>query len=92
MAEGIQIEVTDGLARLEFLDPSKKGNTLRQLLDVAGPGMIEIDSRSGPRRAYIVPESFVQQIGLLHAPKKDEDKPAAKRTTRSTKTKSDTEN
>lgn len=66
--EGITIEVADGFARIEFLDKSKRGETLTKLLEVGGPGMIDTDT-SGARRTYIVPESIAAQAGLI-APRK----------------------
>lgn len=80
MAEGIQVEVADGFARIEFLDKSKRGETLRSLLDAGGPGMIDVDT-SGTRKAYIVPESVAEQAGVIDAPKR--------RSTRTTKAKTE---
>jgi hypothetical protein len=77
MAEGIAIEVEGGFARIEFLDKNKRGEALAALLRVGGPAMIDIDTRSGPRKVYIVPESIAVEAGLV-APVK---KAAAKRTT-----------
>jgi hypothetical protein len=67
--DGIQIEVADGFARIEFLDKSKRGETLAKLIDVGGPGLIDIDT-GGARKTYIVPESVAQDAGLINAPKK----------------------
>ena len=61
---GIQIEIADGFARIEFLDPSKRGDTLAALLDAGGPELMDVDT-SGVRRTYIVPESIAVQAGLL---------------------------
>lgn len=64
--EGIQVEVEDGFARIEFLDRSLRGKSLAALLAVAGPGMIDVDT-SGTRKTYIVPESIAAQAGLIEA-------------------------
>jgi hypothetical protein len=64
MSEGIQVEVEGGFARIEFLHPSKYGNTLTALLEAGGSGLIDVDT-SGTRKTYIVPESVAQQAGLL---------------------------
>lgn len=64
---GIQIEIVDGFAHIEFLDSSVRGGALRALLDAGGPGLIDVDT-SGTRKTYIVPESVAQQAGLLTTP------------------------
>ena len=63
--EGVQVEVTDGFARIEFPDPHKRGEVVAALLKAGGPGLIDVDTRGSRRRAYIVPESIAQQAGLL---------------------------
>lgn len=70
MAEGIAIEVEGGFARIEFLDKTKRGDALAALLRVGGPGMIDIETRTGPRKVYVVPESIAVEAGLLAPPKK----------------------
>lgn len=65
MADGIAIEVEGGFARIEFLDKTKRGDALAALLRVGGPAMIDVDTRSGPRKVYIVPESIAAEAGLL---------------------------
>lgn len=77
MAEGIQVEVADGFARVEFLDKSKRGDGLAALIKAGGPGLIDVDT-SGSRKTYIVPESVAEDAGLIDAPKP---KRAATRTT-----------
>lgn len=64
MADGIQIEVEDGVARIEFLDKSKRGDALAALIAAGGPGLIDVDT-SGTRKTYIVPESIAEQAGLM---------------------------
>jgi hypothetical protein len=65
MAEGIQVEIQDGFAHIQFLDREKSGPALRQLLDLSGPEMLDIDTRSNPRKTYIVPEGVAREAGLL---------------------------
>lgn len=80
MAEGILAEVEDGFARIQFLDPSKRGAALAKLIEVGGPELIDVDTRSNSRKTYIVPESIAQDAGLLEvAP---EPKKRAPRTTK----------
>lgn len=81
MAEGILAEVEDGFARIQFLDPSKRGPALAKLIELGGPELIDIDTRSNPRKTYIVPESIAQDAGLLEAA------PAPAKRTRTTKAK-----
>lgn len=80
MAEGIEVEVENGFAHIQFLDPAKKGPALTELLALGGPGMIEVDTRSNPRKTYIVPEGTAREAGLLDgeaAPEPVPDAPAA---------------
>lgn len=82
MAEGIFAEVQDGFARIQFIDPAVRGPALAALLAVGGPDLIDVDSHSGSRKIYIVPESVAQEAGLLDvAP---EPKKASRRATRVT--------
>lgn len=74
MAEGILIEVEDGFAHIQFLDASKRGPALAKLLAIGGPELIETDSRSNPRKTYIVPEGMARDAGLLDD-SEPEDKP-----------------
>ena len=67
MAEGIYAEVADGFARIQFMDKSLVGDGLARLLAIGGPGLIEVDTRTGARKIYIVPESIAQDAGLLEA-------------------------
>lgn len=69
MAEGIQIEIEDGFARIEILDGAKRGDTVAALLAVGGSGLVDVDT-SGTRKTYIVPESIAEQAGLLTVAKK----------------------
>jgi hypothetical protein len=84
MAEGILAEVEDGFARIQFLDPSKRGPALAKLIEVGGPELIDVDTRSNPRKTYIVPESIAQDAGLLEAA--PEPKKRVRTTTAKTKT------
>lgn len=70
MPAGVHVELDEGFAHIQFLDKEVAGTGLAALIKVAGPGFIEIDSRSGERKIYIVPEDFAIQAGLVDAPKK----------------------
>lgn len=65
MAEGILVEVQDGFAHIQFIDRTKVGPALTKLLELGGPEMIDIDTRSNPRKTYIVPEGMAMEAGLL---------------------------
>lgn len=68
MPAGIAVTVVDGFATVDFLDPSLKPGALSRLLDIGGPASIELDTRSGPRRLYTVPEGNARAAGLLDLP------------------------
>lgn len=65
MAEGILAEVIDGFAHIQFLDKALAGPALTKILDITGPGVIDVDTRSGPRKIYILPEGTAREAGLL---------------------------
>ena|SRR5262245_1083350 len=65
MPEGIEAVVEDGFARIQFADPAAAGPALARLLETAGPGLIDVDTRSGRRKVYIVPESVAVDAGML---------------------------
>lgn len=65
MAEGIEVEVRDGFAHIQFLDREKAGPAIAKLLELGGPELIDIDTRSNPRKTYIVPEGTARDAGLL---------------------------
>lgn len=65
MAEGIEVEVIDGFAHIQFLTREAKGNGLAALLEAVGPGVIDVDTRSNPRKTYIVPEGTAAEAGLI---------------------------
>ena len=72
MAEGIHAEVTDGFAHIQFLDREKAGPAITKLLELGGPGLLDVDTRSNPRKTYIVPESIARDAGLLDDQPADE--------------------
>lgn len=72
MAEGIQVEVTDGFAHIQFLDKSQLGPAISKLLALGGPQLIDVDTRSNPRKTYIVPEGMAREAGLLDEPEAEE--------------------
>lgn len=65
MPAGIIAHVENGDAILEFVDRSLKGPALEALLDIGGPGSIKVDTRTGPRRRYIVPVGNAEAADLL---------------------------
>ena len=77
MAEGILAEVEDGFARIQFLDSALAGPALTKLLELVGPGVIDVDTRSGSRKIYIVPEGTAREAGLLDGEALPEPEPAA---------------
>lgn len=78
MAEGIHAEVTDGFAHIQFLDREKAGPAITKLLELGGPGLLDVDTRSNSRKTYIVPESIARDAGLLDDQPADEDATPAK--------------
>lgn len=65
MPKGIEIEVIDDFAYLEFSDPLIKGQTLARLHEVSeDPKAITLDS-GGTKRTYIVPADIARRAGLL---------------------------
>ncbi len=77
MAEGILAEVEDGFARIQFLDSALAGPALTKLLELVGPGVIDVDTRSGSRKIYIVPEGTAREARLLDGEALPEPEPAA---------------
>ena len=65
MPAGIIAHVENGDAILEFVDRSLKGPALEALIDIGGPGSIKVDTRTGPRRRYIVPVGNAEEADLL---------------------------
>lgn len=72
--DGLYIELRDGFAEIAFLDPSKRGATLANLIAVAGPEFVEVDT-SGTRKTYRVPESVARDAGVLPPEKAPEPAP-----------------
>lgn len=77
MAEGIQVEVENGFAHIQFLDKSKGGPAITKLLELGGPELIDVDTRSNPRKTYIVPEGMARDAGLLDESDSDQSEPDA---------------
>jgi hypothetical protein len=76
MAEGIEVEVRDGFAHIQFLDREKAGPAIAKLLELGGPELIDIDTRSNPRKTYIVPEGTARDAGLLDDSESGSETPA----------------
>lgn len=65
MPQGVNVEVADGQATIDFVDRSLRGPGLAALLAIGGPETISVDTRSGPRFLYTVPEGNAREAGLL---------------------------
>ncbi|CAA0134555.1 Uncharacterised protein [Mycolicibacterium vanbaalenii] len=65
MPAGVESVVEDGVATIEFVDPSVRGVGLARLLEHAPADQVSKVTR--PRVAYIVPEEFARAAGLLDA-------------------------
>lgn len=65
MPDGVIAEVRDGFATIDFVDGSLKGPALSRLLEIGGPGSIEVLTRDGPRRRYRTAEGNAGEAGLL---------------------------
>ena len=64
MAKGVEVEITDGIAEIAFVDPSKRGPALSKLIEIGGPDAVHADT-GGTRRTYITAESFAVKAGLV---------------------------
>lgn len=65
MPAGIVATIEDGFATLDFVDKTLKGRALAKLIEVGGPRSIDIDTHSGRRYLYTVPEGNAREAGLL---------------------------
>ncbi|WIC89995.1 hypothetical protein SEA_SISKO_13 [Gordonia phage Sisko] len=65
MPEGIIAEIDEGFATLDFVDRSLRGPALQKLIEIDGGASIEVQTRSGPRKKYRVPEGNAREAGLL---------------------------
>lgn len=66
MPEGVDVVVADGVATIDFVDPSKKGPGLAALTASGEP--VNPLTRSGPRRLYETSEANARAAGLLDEP------------------------
>ena len=64
MAKGVEVTITDGVARIEFTDKAAKDAALPKLLEAGGPEAIKLDT-GGTRRTYIVDEAVAVKAGLV---------------------------
>ncbi len=69
MPAGVHIEVADGQARVEFTVPA--GPWVTRMV-AAGP--VAKDT-SGPRHAYLIPETSLEKAGLVDTPKRKPGRP-----------------
>lgn len=65
MPEGIEVEIDNGFATLDFVDKSLRGPALAKLIEDGGPDVVETITREGPRRKYRVPEGNAAAAGLI---------------------------
>ena len=66
MPQGIDVQVEDGFAIIDFVDRAKRGPALARLLEVGGPEFVEKLTRGyGPRAVYRTPEGNARAAGLL---------------------------
>lgn len=63
MPAGIEVVIDEGFASIDFIDRSLRGPALGRLVQSGCP--IDVDSRSGPRKVYIVPEGNAREAGLV---------------------------
>lgn len=68
MPQGVEVVIENGFATIDFTDPDAKRSGLSALITHTPSGMIEKDTRSGPRARYIVPEGNAREAGLIDAP------------------------
>lgn len=65
MPAGVHVEIDGPDAYVQFVDPALRGPSLARLLAVGGPESIEVNTRSGPRTVYRVPEGNAREAGLV---------------------------
>lgn len=68
MADGVDVDIVDGVAYVEFADTAIKNAFLPKLLDAGGPQGVKVDT-GGTRRTYIVSEETAKTAGLVDKPK-----------------------
>lgn len=68
MASGVDVDIVDGVAYIEFADPAVKHAYLPKLLEAGGPQGVKLDT-GGTRRTYIVSEDTAKAAGLVDKPK-----------------------
>lgn len=65
MPEGIAVDIDEGRAVIDFIDAGKRGPGVQALIDAGGPEAVEVDTRTGPRKLYIVDEKVARDAGLV---------------------------
>ncbi|ADX31937.1 hypothetical protein TPA2_gp23 [Tsukamurella phage TPA2] len=65
MPAGIEVEVDNGFATLDFVNKSLRGPALAKLIEQGGGEIVETITREGPRRKYRVPLGNAQAAGLI---------------------------
>ena len=69
MSHGVEVEITDDLARVSFPDPASRAAVLGRLVELAGPDGVKVDT-GGLRRAYLVPRSVAEVAELIDKPRR----------------------
>lgn len=84
MPAGVEVEVSDGFATIEFTELELRGPALARLHVIGGPESISVDTRSGSRVRFTVPEGNAREAGLIDTPAPEPAKkaPAPKKATK----------
>lgn len=69
MAEGVDVDIVDGIAELTFHDAQIKGEALAKLIELGGPHAVAVDT-GGTKRSYKVSEELAAKAGLIDKPKR----------------------
>jgi hypothetical protein len=69
MAEGVEVDIADGVAALTFIDHQVRGEALTKLHELGGADAVKIDT-GGTRRKYIVSEALATEAGLVDKPRR----------------------
>lgn len=77
MADGVDVDIIDGTAHIDFVEPGTRDTYLAKLIELGGPNAVTVDT-GGTHRTYIVAEDIAEAAGLV-------DKAKPKRSTRKSK-------
>lgn len=70
MPAGIGVEIEDGFATVDFINPALRGPALARIIALFGSEVIETLTRTGPRRLYRIPEGNAREVGLIDKPRR----------------------